>query len=822
MEKQYLAQSSEKQMQEFWESSRIHSADQNPGPLFAVDTPPPTISGNLHIGHIFSYTQTDIVARYKRMDGFSVFYPFGFDDNGLATERFVEKKLEISAHKLSRSEFIKRCLQVSHEAEAEFKKLWQAMGLSVDWNNCYSTIAPNVRKLSQESFVELYKKGFVYRKNEPALYCAQCRTSVAQAELEDVEKDSFLNDIVFTDSDGNKLVVATTRPELLYSVVALLYNPDDVRYMHLRNKKAHVPIYGYEVPIFSDEQVIIEKGTGLVMVSTFGDKTDIEWFKKFKLPYRPSLGLDGKWTEQTGIVAGLNAHQARERILKELSEKGLLLRQAPIKHSVNVHERCKKEIEYMMLAQWFLAILDHKKKFLELGEQINWYPTHMKVRYQNWVENLSWDWCLSRQRFYGIPFPVWHCKGCNAVIVADKKQLPIDPQETPYKGVCPACGSREIVPDTDVMDTWNTSSITPYICYDMYNPHTESVFDDAAKKGFIPMGMRPQAHDIIRTWAFYTIVKAWMHNGIIPWSNIVISGHVLSDAKEKISKSRGNDMRTPQKLLEQYPADALRYWTASGALGTDVSFSEAQIKIGMRLITKLWNAFRFINEHVSLFDAKTVTPSDFGTVNEWLLHQITQTFVKYQGYLERYEFSLALDSVEHFFWHDFCDNYLELVKDQLFHPENYKTDMVNATRWTLYHAGLRLLQLYAPYLPHLTDVLYSAIYKDSESSISIHQTKFSTYQVSYDFAAGAQLMDKVIHIITQVRKLKTEKQISLKTPVKELLITGSSAVVLNDIGTQESLIKGVTQAHALTMRSGTGVQSIQQKGDEWYVAVHVE
>lgn len=807
MEKQYNHKSYEQQLQEHWQSKSIYTTENNDGPLYSVDTPPPTVSGSLHIGHVFSYTQTDIIARYKRMNGFSVFYPFGFDDNGLATERFVEKKLNISAHKIARSEFIRICLQASHEAEHEFKALWQSMGLSVDWSMSYSTISPEVRKLSQQSFIDLYRKGFIYRKNEPALYCAQCRTSVAQAELDDAEKDSLFNDIIFTDQDGNQLVVGTTRPELLYAVVALLYNPNDGRYVHLKGKHATVPVYGHVVPILPDEKVEIEKGTGLVMTATFGDKTDIEWFKKHSLPYRPALGLDGKWLPETGILAGMNATQARQRILIELAEKQLVLTQKPIKHSVNVHERCKKEIEYVLISQWFLNILDHKKKFIELAEQINWYPSYMKVRYQNWVENIGWDWCLSRQRFYGIPFPVWHCKDCGEIILADDKKLPVDPQET-MPDQCPACKSVHITPDTDVMDTWNTSSITPYICYSLYNKNSENVFEDAAQSGFIPMGMRPQAHDIIRTWAFYTIVKSWMHNQLIPWSNIVISGHVLASSKEKISKSQGGDSRTPQKLLEQFSADSIRYWTASGALGQDVAFSETQIKIGQRLVTKMWNAFRFISEHISLFDAKPTIDGSFGVVNEWLLDKASQTFAEYRKQLETNEFTSALAAAETFFWHDFCDNYLEMIKDQLFHPELYSPENVYATRWTLYHVGLRILQWYAPYVPHITDALYQEIYKKYEQTESIHQTKFKDVQHAYVFEHSSKLMKAIITVVGQVRKAKTEKQLSLKTPVSRLVIIDERNEYGPELGKQEALLKGATQAAIIQYSSDATVDSM--------------
>lgn len=373
MEKQYDHHLHEQKAQQLWLEHHTYAAKNNPGQLYSIDTPPPTVSGSLHIGHIFSYTHTDIMARYKRMSGFSVFYPFGFDDNGLPTERFVEKKLDIQAHSMKRSEFINVCLQETVAVEQTFKELWQRMGLSVDWSLEYSTISQQSRKISQESFILLYKKGFVYRKYEPALYCTVCRTSVAQAELDDVEKPSFFNDIIFTLADGTPLIIGTTRPELLSSCVALFYNSTDERYKHLAGKKALVPIYNNEVPILPDDQVVIEKGTGLVMCCTFGDKTDIYWFKKYDLPYRQSIGIDGKWAANTGILAGLTAHKARETILQALKEQELLVAQKPITHMVNVHERCKKEIEYVALSQWFLNILSYKKELLALADSINWF-----------------------------------------------------------------------------------------------------------------------------------------------------------------------------------------------------------------------------------------------------------------------------------------------------------------------------------------------------------------------------------------------------------------------------------------------------------------
>lgn len=801
MDKQYDYKTHEKRAQEFWESAETYKAHNNPGPLYSVDTPPPTVSGSLHIGHIFSYTQTDILVRYKRMSGFSVFYPFGFDDNGLPTERFVEKKLSISSYALGRSEFIKKCLQETVGVENEFKTLWQAMGLSVDWDLCYSTISDSTRKISQESFIELFKKGYIYRRSEPALYCTSCRTSVAQAELDDAEKPSVFNDIVFRDQKGQDLIIGTTRPELLPSCVAVLYNPADERYQHLKGSQVTVPVFGFSVPVLEDEEVDIEKGSGLVMCCTFGDKKDISWYKKFNLPYKQSIGFDGKFTKITGILEGLKVAAARERILVELTAQGLLLNQKPIMHAVNVHERCKNEIEYLDLPQWFVRLLDFKEQFLAEADKINWYPAFMKTRYKNWVENLGWDWGISRQRFYGIPFPVWHCEQCNEIILADVKDLPIDPQETPYNGTCPKCKSGDLKPDTDVMDTWNTSSLTPQICFGFFDKKAVSPFTEEIKKEFLPMSMRPQAHDIIRTWAFDTIVKSWMHHGTIPWHDIVISGHVLSGAGGKLSKSKGGGKLAPEDLLKSYPADVIRYWTAAGSLGQDVSFSEDQLKIGQRLITKIWNAFRFISEHAP--EQKNIEPRNehvVGVPNQWILHEATQCFALYKKYLDGYEFNLALDTVEKFFWTKFCDNYLELIKDQLFNPGNYSVDEVTSTRTTLYEVGLRILQMYAPYLPHVTEALYQSLYHEVFEQKSIHQLRFVRIQHAYDFQQSAHAMHLVISLISQVRRLKTEHQLSLRAELTVLEIYAEDLQQLHSMAVHEPLLRGITQAKKIVYR----------------------
>ncbi|HJM68515.1 MAG TPA: valine--tRNA ligase, partial [Candidatus Babeliales bacterium] len=764
MEKKYNFNDQQPALKEQWVKDKIYQfPKEGDGPVYSIDTPPPTVSGALHIGHIFSYTHTDFIARYQRMSNARVFYPFGFDDNGLPTEKYIEKKCKTSAYKLGRSGFIDLCLKEGKPVEQEFQELWQVMGLSVDWNLKYETISETVRKISQESFIRLLEKDYIYRKYEPALYCTACRTSVAQAELDDVEQDSKFYTLTFKTKNGQDLKIATTRPELLSSCVAMFYHPDDARYKELQGQEAIVPLFGNSVPILADELVQPDKGTGLVMCCTFGDKNDVEWYKTHKLDHKQSIGLDGKWMESTGFLAGLRAKEARDAVVEKLEQENIITDVKPVSHTVNTHERCKREIEYAMLSQWFLKILPYKQEFLAQADKINWHPSYMKSRFVNWVENLNWDWCLSRQRFYGIPFPVWHCTDCSEIILPKIDELPIDPQEAkPSIDACSKCNSTNIVADTDVMDTWNTSSLTPQICYSLFNPDASSAFDKESLETFIPMSMRPQAHDIIRTWAFYTIIKSWMHLGSIPWKDIVISGHVLSGNKEKLSKSKGNASMTPENLLKQWPADAIRYWTACGALGTDVAFSENQLKIGNKLVTKLWNAFAFVNQHTEgqTFGSK---PDNLGTVNEWMLNNVTECFERYDKEFKKFEYGAALNQVEHLFWHDFCDNYLELVKDQFFNPDNYDPAFVQATLWTLHTVGLRILQLYAAFIPFVTDAIYRDVYSSTIDAPSIHSTIYSNLQVPLLNPASAERMTSILDIVSKVRKIKSENQLSLKT-----------------------------------------------------------
>ena len=810
----YNEQQSELSIQKLWEQEQIYQF--NPASTdnqFTIDTPPPTISGKLHIGHIFSYTQTDLIARFKRMQGKNVFYPMGYDDNGLPTELYVEKKNNVSGRRMGRSDFVKLCLKETLEAHTTFKDIWMRMGLSINWEHTYSTISPEATRVSQRSFADLYKKGHVYRKFEPALYCTSCQTTIAQILLESTEVETLFSTILFKTSSDKDLLIATTRPELLASCVAVFYNPADTRYQHLAGQMAVTPIYDKQVPILPSTHVDIEKGTGLVMCCTFGDQTDITWFKEHNLPFIQSIGFDGKWTEITGPLAGLKVHDARAKILELLKDAECIVEQKKIMHRVQVDERCKKEIEYIVLNQWFIELLSHKQEFLDRADEIEWKPAFMKARYIDWVTNLSWDWCISRQRFFGVPFPVWHCLDCKHIIVADESMLPIDPQETSYPGkTCPKCSSENLKGESDVMDTWATSAATPEI-----NSHWPSNSPIS-----LPMSMRPQAHDIIRTWAFGTIVKSHYHHGAIPWKEIVISGHALAGRGEKFSKSKGNALLDPINLMATYSSDAIRYWAASGKLGTDILFNEDQLKIGRRLVTKLWNAFKFSQEHIAGSYSKTNELCAVDPLNRWLMHNLSTTYSEYLKAFEAYDYHHALEVAEKFLWNIYCDNFLELVKHRFFNPQNHPEELIAETRKTMYVVGLHLLKMFAPIVPHITDTLYQDTFRKHEGIPSIHNHTWKEQLLSgYPKGPETETIDAVVAAVASVRKLKSERSLSLKTALHSLTLIVPTASLKTFNKTHKTILAGVCQAELVNIQDGEAEVELTESPEGWNALVKI-
>ena len=652
--KNYDFKDAEARTRKFWEAERVYAFDpKSKAPVFSIDTPPPTVSGKMHIGHASSYAQQDFIARYKRMRGFSILYPFGTDDNGLPTERLVEKLKGVRGSNMERQEFIGLCLSTLAEIRPPFIEDWKKIGMSCDFSLFYSTIDDNSRRVSQKSFLELLADGRVYRKDSPSVWCPTCGTAIAQAEIEDADTESTFNDIKFKIENNKDLVIATTRPELLPSCVAVFVHPEDERYKKLLGKKVTVPLFGQRVDILTDSRVDPTKGTGAVMCCTFGDKVDVEWYKAYRLPLVESTGRDGKMTSVAGKHAGLSVKDARKAILHDLEKEGLLVAQKKITHAVGVHERCKTDIEILHTKQWFVGVLGLKDVLLKRGREIAWHPEHMRSRYENWIHGLQWDWCVSRQRFFGVAIPVWYCAKCGEVIAADEKQLPIDPLKDKPSRAC-KCGSSEFVPEKDVLDTWATSAVTPQIVQSLI-PKT--------KLG--TMSLRPQAHDIITTWLFYTVVRSHLSVNPLPWEMVAISGHVLDSRGKKMSKSLGNVVE-PQPLLDKYGGDALRFWSASAKLGDDYNFVEKELVTGAKTVTKLWNASKFTLMHLQDYKPGKTKLEAF---DAYMLEKVKEAFFHSIAAFEEYDYSTARRIVERLFWTTFADNYLEIVKDRVYNPD---------------------------------------------------------------------------------------------------------------------------------------------------------
>jgi len=757
--KKYDSKEAEAKWQKFWLDNKFYKFDKkSKKQIYSIDTPPPYASADhLHVGHGMHFSQFEFVARYQRMKGKNVFFPMGYDDNGLPTERFVEKKHNINKSKISRADFIKLCLEETEKTGKTYYELFNSLGFSIDWDLLYHTIGERAMRASQKSFITLFNKGRLERVDNPTMWCTRCQTTIAQADLENIDLSSYFNDIVFK-SGKDDLVIATTRPELIPACIGLFFNPKDKRYKHLKGKKAKVPLFDYEVPIMTDESVNLEKGTGLMMVCTFGDKEDIEKWHKYKLPIRIVFDEAGRMNELADKYKGMKIKEARKTIIDDLKENNLLINQKKISHPVNVHERCGTEVEYLKKSQWEIKVLDKKDELIKIAQKINWYPKHMKVRYEHWVKNLQWDWGISRQRYYGVPFPVWYCKDCGEVLLPDEKNLPVDPREQNFKGKC-KCGSSNIEPEMDVMDTWMTSSCTPEI-----NIHWGTKNE---RNDMIPMSLRPQGHDIIRTWAFYTIVKSYYHRGDIPWNDIMISGHGQDPHGQKMSKSKDNFV-IAQDVIKNYSADGFRYWSASAKLGDDLPYQEKDVLTGQKFINKLWNASKFTLMHLE--DYKNSKPKNIEAFDKWLLCKLQKVIKLSTENFDNYEYSKSKHETEIFFWQIFCDNYLEIVKDRIYNPDIRGKEARKSAQFGLYNALLSVLKMMAPITPHITEEIYQLFFNEKEGEKSIHVSSWPEVDKSLVDEKMEEIGDKLVEVIAKVRKAKSENNVSLKVPVKVLTL----------------------------------------------------
>lgn len=761
--KNYDYKISEKKWQDYWDAQGVYRFDPDSDKkVYSVDTPPPTVSGKMHMGHAFSYSQQDFMVRYKRMKGFNVFYPFGIDNNGLATERLVEKLKKVKATKMPRQDFVKLCLEtIENELKPQYFKDWKGIAISCDWDIFYMTIDEHTRRISQRSFLDIFKKGRLYQKEAPTLWCPQCQTAIAQVEMKGVDLPSTFNDIVFRVAGEDDLIIATTRPELLPACVAVFIHPDDKRAKKYAGKKAKVPLFDFEVEIKTSDKVELDKGTGVMMCCTFGDQDDIFHYMKHNLELKVAITQDGKMSKLAGKYEGMQVKEARQAIIDDMKSHGLLVKQEKIVHTVNVHERDNVETEILHTKQWFIQYLDLKDEFLERGKQMKWYPEFMKHRFDNWIKGLNWDWCISRQRFFGVPFPVWYCKKCGEVILAEENDLPVDPMHDSPKFPCPKCKSKEFTPETDIMDTWATSSLTPTIAAELFK-------DKPIFKKLLPMDLRPQAHDIITFWLFNTVVKAHFHYSDVPFKDVAVSGWALDPSGKKMSKSLGNVVE-PQKVIEQYPVDALRFWAAGSKLGEDLPYQEKDLVTGKKFITKLWNASKFAIMNLEGYkhteDLKEIAPID-----KWVLTKLHKIVKSSSESFDKYEYSRTKADVENFFWHTACDNYLEIVKDRLYNSDMYDKELVKSAQYTLYSVFIDILKMMAPIMPHITEEIYQLFFASIEGKVSIHNSQWPEYNESLVDENSEKAGDKAVMIISAVRKYKSENNKPLSTPLKRLTI----------------------------------------------------
>lgn len=816
LDNRYNATSIEDRCIEFWKESKVYKykGGKSRDDTFVIDTPPPTVSGYLHIGHIFSYTQTDVVARFQRMMGKDVFYPIGWDDNGLPTERRVQNYYNVTCNptlpydpdfepehdpkykgppkEVSRKNFIEACELLTTEDEKVFEDVFKQIGHSYDWDLQYTTIGEHAIKTSQESFIDLLEKGNIQSVEAPTMWDVTFQSAIAQAEIEDREVDGDFHDLKFTvDGSDEDFIISTTRPELLPACIAIVAHPDDERYQGLFGKNAIVPLFKAPVPIIASEHAERDKGTGIMMVATFGDAADVAWWKQSYLPIKQIVGLDGrimdieygegafetldknKAQNNYSKLKGLTIKQARTKIIDMLQKDGILQGEPKkIKHTVKFYEKGNLPLEFVSSRQWFVKLLEEKQRLAEAGKEIKWKPSHMQHRFVEWAEGLNQDWCISRQRFFGIPFPLWYKLDDNGQpdynnpIVADRKQLPVDPMSEAPHGYDEKLRNKKggFMGEPDVMDTWATSALTPQIAMGLA-PEGANIS--------LPFDVRPQAHDIIRTWAFYTVAKSLLHSNQVPWKGALISGFILDPDRKKMSKSKGNVV-TPMHLIEEYSADGVRYWASKARLGVDTAFDEKMMGQGRKLTLKMFNASKFVFSMVE--NSRLAQEDDYkrhitNPVDRSWMSKLANTTEFATRALKSNDYATALEAVESRFW-DFCDNYLEIIKKRAYSDDNKSASA------SLMQTMDSFSKMFAPFCPFITEEIYQSRpwSKNNESLHTQSWAKFSDFDGIRE--NDSTLYDTLVKVTSDIRGAKTTKNKSQKTPVASIDIRAPEDVLL--------------------------------------------
>ncbi|MDR0912949.1 MAG: valine--tRNA ligase [Methanobrevibacter sp.] len=859
--------------QKKWQDKKIHKfIGDGTRPRYVIDTPPPYPTGSIHMGHVLNWTYIDMVARYKRLNGFDVLFPQGWDCHGLPTEVKVEETHDITKNDVSRAEFRKMCVDLTKTNITLMKDQMKSLGFSQDWNREYITMTPEYMKKTQRSFLEMYKNDLIYQGIHPVNWCPRCGTAIAFAEVEYNSNQTYLNYVKFNalvetddgygvakgDNNEDGVLIATTRPELMSACVAVVVHPEDENYADMVGRKVKVPLSGQAVEVIADEDVDPNFGTGAVMVCTFGDKTDVNWVNKHNLDVIEPITSEGKMTKATGRYEGMDLKECKLQTIEDLKYEGCLIKQEEVDQNVGLCWRCKTPIEILVKKQWFVSANKLKDEIKTASSEINWLPHHMESRLLNWADSMEWDWCISRQRIFATPIPVWFCNDCGKVHIAESHEIPVDPtqiapttlnennKEVPF--VC-ECGSSDFRGEEDVLDTWMDSSISPLSIAGWPNEDYINNF---------PADLRPQGHDIIRTWAFYTILRCKALTGEKPFNEIEINGMVFGEDGNKMSKSRPEFVVAPDEVIKDYGADALRIWASNSVPGSDVPFNWNDIKYGYKFLRKFWNAFRFISMHIldngenkenkenkdnkeskKSKESKNINQEFDGEdirnkllpLDKWILSKLNSLVFEVTNAYDSYNFATVINSTQKFIWHDFCDDYIEAIKYRLYNKENYieSINSKNAAKYSLKTIIETTLKLLNPITPHFADEVFSYLNEDNNyingngdnKSIndnrdnkditykSIEETQWPKVEKELINREFEENGDFAVGIISEIRRFKSENKLPLNAPLNEVNIYFENKELLNISKLFENDFKGTLKINNFNLILGK--PDIQEK-----------
>jgi len=793
----------EEKWQRKWEEWGIYHFDWNDfsKPTFSIDTPPPYPSGEFHMGNVLNWTYFDIIARYKRMQGYNVYFPQGWDCHGLQIERRAEKEFGIRKSDTTTVEFVNLCKKFVDKYISIMKTAIKQLGCSNDWTVEYKTMNPDYWRRTQLSFIMLYKKGYIYQGTHPVNWCPSCETAIADAEVNYEARQGTLCYIKFPLEKNGYLTIATTRPELIPACVTVAVNPKDERYEKYVGKSINIPTANRTVKIITDNMVDPEFGTGIVMICTYGDKADVKTVAKHRLLAVTVLTKDGKMNKNAGKYEGLTIQEVKKAIAEDLKQQGLLIKTVPIQQEVGLCDRCGTPIEILETKQWFMKTRQLTEQVEKTANALKWYPNYMKTRLIDWAKSLDWDWVISRQRVFGTPIPIWYCKKCGEIILAEESWPPIDPkQENPRIKGCSKCGHEKFVAERDVFDTWMDSSITCAVHAGWPDKSEEEW------RRLFPADLHPSGTDIIRTWAYYLMVRHLALFNETPYKACLINGMVLGDDGRKMSKSLGNYIAT-QEVFKKYGADTSRQWAAGGGTtGSDIPFRWPDVEYAWRFLIKLWNASRFAG--LLLKDYELAKTPELTLLDKWVIARMNRATLRVTEALEKCQFNIAIEEIRNFAWRDLCDNYIEAAKHRLYKGDVYGQEKREAAQYALYTTLYRLLQIFAPIAPHITEEIYQTMFAESVKQKSIHSSPWPQVEEAKIDEEAIEKGDLLVAVIGEIRREKARKRMPLNASIEELTIYGGTKENAKTLAESSEDIEGTCRIEKINIlpREGEGVE----------------